>query len=818
MNPGEHSHERRGLSCAECRRSKLKCDRVFPCQSCIRRGCAKICPDGAMPATKGNKVLAAHARKLADQNKAQAVRIRELEKALADAQTGSGGGPHPLLQTTSSSNGVTPVSEGPHSDDPTDTEVSKAIGSLSIGNDGQVKYHGESAGSDYLQTLLPSETDEMARKIKDPKYLGLPFELAELANSFPLGLRDCPYTKQHFIPFLPKRDQTLRLADLYYSHAAWMYDPVVREEFMGEIMPAVQYDVSGTAISLDALHPHRLSVFFMVLATGTLFDDSIDSPTIVAEQYNALACAALSLKSILDEANTTAVQALFMLFHFVFLSDRAGNERRWLLVGICSRVAQIIGLQRDSAGWNLELAEVQRRRILFWELFTWDAWTSVVNGRPPAMNIHNIDARFPEDLDPTTKASGDVDLGFHAWKFRYSAVCLSVSVDHVFNIRQSSYNALQDLDVKIRTFPVPAQLQAPVEGSEAGRSWSPDPVRAMQQYCILCERESNLMYIHRSYFAQAIRSGSVNPLTHKYADSVVAAYRSALRLISSLRGLYPVHPARTRRVWFFWSNCFSACVILGALIVEAPACDLASNALQEFNQAYGFWEEGSRLCRPPGTMTTLSKLRQRAFAAFEAARTGNPSTGPVSSSRRTTYDNSNGLDELEVLEGRKSVIARSRSPSQSPLTHAAVPSFPESQVRGEVGPHANIAHAAAMPPTYALSDAGLPVERPYVNQFGDTHPSMIGFYQGYESAGYDVSNERYAPHQEYQQMAGPSMERRPSLEGHGYVQADLAHHSYAAPAPVAHPQAQYQYMHQVGAMPPRNQDEVWRNFVHHLDL
>src|SRR5712675_2700629 len=74
-----------GLSCAECRRSvtythseileasnsphrmfrsKLKCDRcvllstrwrpvssepeqrVFPCQSCIRRGCAAICPDG----------------------------------------------------------------------------------------------------------------------------------------------------------------------------------------------------------------------------------------------------------------------------------------------------------------------------------------------------------------------------------------------------------------------------------------------------------------------------------------------------------------------------------------------------------------------------------------------------------------------------------------------------------------------------------------------------------------------------------------------------------------------------------------------------
>ncbi|KZP23740.1 hypothetical protein FIBSPDRAFT_444664 [Athelia psychrophila] len=42
-----------GLSCAECRRSKIKCDRIFPCQSCIRRGCDNICPDGTLAPSKG---------------------------------------------------------------------------------------------------------------------------------------------------------------------------------------------------------------------------------------------------------------------------------------------------------------------------------------------------------------------------------------------------------------------------------------------------------------------------------------------------------------------------------------------------------------------------------------------------------------------------------------------------------------------------------------------------------------------------------------------------------------------------------------------
>lgn len=34
------------LSCAECRRLKLRCDKKVPCGSCMRRGCESICPCG----------------------------------------------------------------------------------------------------------------------------------------------------------------------------------------------------------------------------------------------------------------------------------------------------------------------------------------------------------------------------------------------------------------------------------------------------------------------------------------------------------------------------------------------------------------------------------------------------------------------------------------------------------------------------------------------------------------------------------------------------------------------------------------------------
>lgn len=164
----------------------------------------------------------------------------------------------------------------------------------------------------------------------------------------------------------------------------------------------------------------------------------------------------------------------------------------------------------------------------------------------------------------------------HAWKFRYVACCLSVSVHHVFSRRASSYSALIELDKKIRQFPIPGHLQSPGQVSEAGRMWSSDQTRANQQYCLVCVRESSglfiilysslphnstdLLYIHRNSFAQAIRAEPLDPLRHNYAPSVLATYRSACRLISGLKGLYGVHPRLCSRQWFFWSGIFSSCV------------------------------------------------------------------------------------------------------------------------------------------------------------------------------------------------------------------------------------------------------------------
>jgi hypothetical protein len=113
----------------------------------------------------------------------------------------------------------------------------------------------------------------------------------------------------------------------------------VQQDFITSILDAI-YGTTGIA-NLDSLHSHRLSVFFILIATGFLYD-SHPSASIMAEQCHALARAALSLDSILQEATCATVQALFMVIRFGYNSDRAGNEARWLLTGLCARVAQTV--------------------------------------------------------------------------------------------------------------------------------------------------------------------------------------------------------------------------------------------------------------------------------------------------------------------------------------------------------------------------------------------------------------------------------------------------------------------------------------------
>ena len=80
----------------------------------------------------------------------------------------------------------------------------------------------------------------------------------------------------------------------------------------------------------------------------------------------------------------------------------------------------------------------------------------------------------------------------HGWKFRYSAACLAPTVKFCSSLKTPGYSQFLELDRRIRTFPLPSHLQSPLDESPEG--WADDPSLAMQQYGVVCERESSKQF------------------------------------------------------------------------------------------------------------------------------------------------------------------------------------------------------------------------------------------------------------------------------------------------------------------------------------
>lgn len=244
-------------------------------------------------------------------------------------------------------------------------------------------------------------------------------------------------------------------------------------------------------------------------------------------------------------------------------------------------------------------------------------------------------------------------LAVHAWKYRYTSACLSPTVQHVFNVRNQTYGMLLDIDAQIRRFPVPVHLRTPLD--DPPTPWSADEHTAMKQEatiimidgsaylpiassahsrlfllptwsCAMLKRtDPALLYLHRAYLPLIPSGGSAQQ--HKLGRSIWASYRSASRMIRSLKSLYAAYPERTGRVWYFWGAVYSAFVrppfsvpgppraaanvrargqiALGSLAIERPFCQLARHAHAELEAALPVYEEGSANCAGPATRVSF---------------------------------------------------------------------------------------------------------------------------------------------------------------------------------------------------------------------
>ncbi|OCH83843.1 hypothetical protein OBBRIDRAFT_892109 [Obba rivulosa] len=712
----EFKRARGAISCAECRRLKLKCDKIVPCSSCKRRGCSSICPNGSLTTGQGTRFILADTDRLHRKIAEMSDRIRQLEDALALLQSSVGREPHPLLARdllaiksglelhSAAMRRAEADAQDPESDDE-DPQCTNAFGTLAVRDDGAATFYGRSAGSESL--LLGEEPHAMPLIIDRPSVAGmsLPPSLLRLTTSFPSAPSDIHASDMRDLieEFLPPWPRAMELCDLYLESAPWFFGAVTRRQLLEELLPLFYSEAGaarppasagsdaatgapGMSASASAFNlpvsgrsgtskssSHDLALIFVIFCFGAVTDSLLPPPphNTESDHYFQLTKAALNLESVLDRPpGVVTVQTLSLMAMYQGLaSDDDSIEKTWALMGLSSKLAQTLGLHRDPARFNLQPAEVQKRRALFWEIFITDCWQALATGRIPSFALHFVDAEYPADPDETIAEDGTIQPSFPAWKAKYGKDHIYYVVQAVEAAQVPKYHVFLELDRKIRDTPLPKYS---IDEAPLGAGLN----KNMSHFMPLNYRELTLQYVHRSFFVKALEEHPEDPLRSQYAPSFLAGYRSACELIRLLREQFKRFPVQIVRFWVLWTHAFSSSVMLGAIATRCGVSKTGQAALAELRIALDLFEQaaphGGRAVK---FLPIIRRVHARACHSFTSGFM--PRTRDIFTPRSAEHEQN---DELSIFGGRTRTVATKanrgthersvsrRRPSGHPLT------------------------------------------------------------------------------------------------------------------------------------------------------
>ncbi|KAF8972630.1 hypothetical protein BDZ97DRAFT_1781980 [Flammula alnicola] len=525
----------------------------------------------------------------------------------------------------------------------------------SISNDGRSTFFGQTANSWNEEGSEEEEESSMSThdspEPSDPAWLSYAFPFTSPISKTRESVRQAIMSK------LPPMSTARVLSDLYFRHASWMYNPISEEDYNETIFRHIYEPEKST----EPLSAHNLSAFCTVLAIGSLLDLDRPAHSPEAMRFYHYGRAALSIDSVLEEQSITAIQALLLMCHFMFLSEI--SSPRWAVMGMIVKLAQSVN--RDSGKWNLDPEQTRKRRELFYELLTYDSWQSLTFGRPPSLSPAHIDNQLPHET--TKNEAGEVEMTFAAWKHRFA-----------FGTRTPNYKVIQELDRKVRNWYVPPSLQVPGFGAAKLVSTEveqPSVQLTMQRYIAFAIREMTLFYMHRGFFAQALEDSPTDPMGSKYSPSVLAAYGSATTFVGLIESLFNQHPQLTERMWFLFTHVFSCAIVLGS-IAQKSQMGLARSALSHLDSAYNLFSRVSDHARAGKILPILAKLRERAHMAL--TNTSLPLQSETAT-RLSFYGPKikSEVDELSALGGMTRLVARRSSSSPSPPQSSASPTIAE---------------------------------------------------------------------------------------------------------------------------------------------
>ncbi|KAF5341216.1 hypothetical protein D9611_006108 [Ephemerocybe angulata] len=630
------------VSCAECRRLKLKCDKKVPCSSCVRRGCDTICPCGILSAGQGTRFILADTDQLHRKIAEMSTRIRHLEDALAILHASVSEERHPLLteELLKMKFGGEALDHKPPepSLERNAEDVVDALGTLALGNDGDSAYFGRSAGS---ETLMLAEGGEGGDFSEANDSISLPPEIEHLSNRLPPFTYGRPSRRSLELleTFLPDRARAIALCQVWIDHGSYFFRAFRPSDLLDTLLPHV-YDTAASRAHVgeneedysnpldidDSAYSYKLAALFMIFSIGSLLDINLPPYNAQGEHFYHLGRGALALQNP-HSSNYETVQAVGLMATYHSLAGKKYTRHgAWCIMNVAAKLAQSCGLHRDSARWNLVPECIEKRRNLFWEVFSADVSHSLALGRPPVIPLSYVDCEYPEDMEATLSDTGEIQCGFWRLKHDYSRNMLYSVAETTLTAKPPSYTTVLDLDHKIREMRLPASMKphfSPADGEEGYYSTS----LSIRDFYTTQFASTQMLYLHRSFFAQAILDYPTNPLQSPFAPSFLTAYRCASTIIKASAHWFTRCETLATRIWLLLCHTFSAAIIVGTIVTRCPNVSMAADALNDLEVAVLLFERAApQSMRARVALVVLKRLQDKASATYRTSSSGHPTT------------------------------------------------------------------------------------------------------------------------------------------------------------------------------------------------
>ncbi|KAF7987007.1 hypothetical protein HWV62_97 [Athelia sp. TMB] len=588
-------------------------------------------------------------------------RIQKLEDALAGLQSSLSSEPHPLLRDELLSIKLDPDMQSPDFSERFEDGLAKTMeifGTLAIGENGQSRYFGPSAGSETLFS-----TNEKPEPSTFQPEASIPELLNDLAGNFFMGggyASDSRIFKNAMtllFDALPPSPRAWSLCEIFLEFFSWNCQLVRREDLIEDFLTPI-YNAkkeNGSSIHDEAsqISPHKLAFLFLVFAQGALMDLTLPAYNEEAERYHHYARAALALRSLIDQPTVETVQSIVLMAHYRGgAGERYPRDGIWAFLSLGCKLAQTIGMHRDPSRWHMDEKTVECRRRIFWEVYSGDLMVSLLLGRPPSIELSYVDCAFP-------RQSEDVETQFRNWVYQFIRDVFGSVVKLTLAAVPPSYTKILELDRKVRDMIVPPAVNEflALRADTSGRI-SPG---AYMKGCLLSQlRSMSMLFIHKSFFAQALLDHPENPLRSAYATSFLAAYRSASAIIRTAIGQISGFPDLFLRWWPIWSQLFSSAIIVGSVVRKAPSSSIASSAFDELVLVVDLFEKSAGVSvRARTVLDILKKLKEKASIVLSQYRSAADNVIPTMSIINSQDD---GTDELALFGGQTPFLV-AKSPS-----------------------------------------------------------------------------------------------------------------------------------------------------------